>query len=161
MGKEEVSQVAESRLIVKAWPSNAATFLVVAGLGTTVLLAIFDMAGGLPAWSQLVIWGAYVALVCWRVWRLGAELTTSGVTIRGLFVDHRIPWNRVTEIAAAESGNTVGVTLVPVVRTEEDGYLVNWLSGYSWKGGNRRVRRQVGQMSRFWGQTESSSSVDN
>jgi hypothetical protein len=157
MGQEQVEKVARRRLIFKARLSNIALMVVAVGMGTTVLLAIYDQIGDVPGAVQFGVWVAYVAAASWRVWRVGAEFTTDGVTIRGIFVDNQISWSQVIDVDATESGNTVGTTLVPVVRTARDGYLINWLSGYSWKGDNRRVRRQVAQMSDFWRQIKGSS----
>ncbi|GAB2596289.1 hypothetical protein GCM10027269_59160 [Kribbella endophytica] len=54
-----------------------------------------------------------------------------------------------------QSANSVGETSVPAVKLapgvlpDDDGELFNWLSGYSFRGSNRRVRRQVNRMNAY------------
>lgn len=136
-------------MVLRAWTWGFFLLICVGGLGTTALMAIWSQAGITSDAVQVGSWGLYGVLLLWRVWRLGAVLTPERVTVRGFFVDHHYPWDQVAGFAVVQSANTVGETSVPVVRTADDGELFNWLSGYSFRGSNRRVQRQVDRMNSY------------
>lgn len=125
-------------------------------LAEMCLLAVYDEFSSIPDQVAVVVSVVVGLLILWRFARVGVAATPAGLKLLNLGRDELVPWTAIADIRLDEGEASLGSTAIPYVELadppspEEPGVVLSCLSGYTFRGRNRRVTRQTAKLRQYW-----------
>ncbi|MEV6413306.1 PH domain-containing protein [Kribbella sp. NPDC051718] len=140
----------------RAIGNGAILAVCVVVLAEMCLLAVYDEFSSIPDEVAVIVSVVVGLLILWRFARVGVAVTPTGLKLLNLGRDELVPWTAIADIRLDEGEASLGATAIPYVELadppspEEPGILLTCLSGYTFRGRNRRVTRQTTKLRQHW-----------